>query len=61
MKDVIGEYKLRCSVLHFQIFCVDENNNAYPTDMQCQTENIYEYGGKISFLMNSENIKFVFY
>ncbi len=61
MKDVIGEYNLRYSVLHFQIFCVDQNNNAYPTDMQCQTEPIYEYEGKISFLKNSGNTKFVFY
>jgi hypothetical protein len=61
VKNVIEEYKLRYSILHFQVFFVDENNNAYPTDMQCHTEPMYEYEGKNFVFMNSKNIKFVFY
>lgn len=42
---LINEYRLRYSILHFQVVLVDENNQIYPTDLQCQTEEIYEYEG----------------
>ncbi len=42
---MIKKYKLAYSILHFQIFLIDQNNKAYPTDLQCQTEPIYEYEG----------------
>ncbi|CAF0973711.1 unnamed protein product [Adineta steineri] len=45
-KFLIDEYKLRYSIFHFQIFVVDEYNQAYPTDLKCQTDSIYEYDPK---------------
>ena len=44
-------------MLHFQIFAVDENNQAYPTDLQCQTEPIYEYDRK--FVIHCKTMKFI--
>ncbi len=43
---MIKEYNLQYSVLHFQIFLVDQNNKAYPTDLECQSEPMYEFEGK---------------
>ncbi|CAF4051936.1 unnamed protein product [Adineta steineri] len=45
-KFLIDEYTLRYSIFHFQIFVVDEYNQAYPTDLKCQTDSIYEYDPK---------------
>ncbi|CAF1345555.1 unnamed protein product [Adineta steineri] len=45
-KAIISTYNLRYSVLHFQIFLVDENQMAYATDLLCETTPIYEYEHK---------------
>ncbi|CAF2053435.1 unnamed protein product [Rotaria magnacalcarata] len=45
-KIIIENYNLRYSVLHFQIFLVDENQIAYPTDLSCETTPIFEYEDK---------------
>ena len=42
-KRTISENNLRYSILHFQVFLVDQNQLAYATDLQCQTDSIYEY------------------
>ncbi|CAF1503394.1 unnamed protein product [Adineta ricciae] len=42
-KSIINTYNLRYSVLHFQIFLVDQNQIAHSTYMSCKTEPIYEY------------------
>ncbi|CAF1039688.1 unnamed protein product [Rotaria sordida] len=42
-KTIIENYDLRYSVLHFQIFFVDENQIPYPTDLSCETTPIFEY------------------
>jgi hypothetical protein len=52
-KRIRDKYDLRYSVLHFQIILVDQNNCAYPTDLQCQTLPIYDYEGK--FFVRSKN------
>jgi hypothetical protein len=48
-KTIIENCNLRYSVLHFQIFLVDENQIAYPTDLLCETARIFEYEGRIVF------------
>ena len=46
-KDLIEKYRLHHSILHFQIFFIDTNHVAYPTDLSCETGYIFEYDGKI--------------
>lgn len=46
------EYKLRQSVLNFQIVRVDQNNVAYLTDCFCQTEPIHEMEGDYFLFLN---------
>lgn len=46
-KILIEKYSLRHSILHFQIFFIDTNHVAYPTDLLCETGFIFEYEGKI--------------
>ncbi len=46
-KATIKHYNLRYSVLRFQVFLIDENQIAYPTDLSCETTPIYEYEGRI--------------
>lgn len=55
---MIKKYNLAYSILHFQIFLIDQYNKAYPTDLQCQTEPIYEYEGR--FFMNNKNVNLIF-
>ncbi|CAF1195166.1 unnamed protein product [Adineta ricciae] len=45
-KILIEKYRLHDSILHFQIFVVDTNHVAYPTDLLCETESIFEYEEK---------------
>jgi hypothetical protein len=42
------EYKLRQSILNFQLVRVDRNNFAYLTDCLCHTGPIHEIEGKLS-------------
>ncbi|CAF1260117.1 unnamed protein product [Adineta ricciae] len=45
-KILVEKYDLRHSILHFQIFFVDTNHVAYPTDLLCETDSIFEYEEK---------------
>lgn len=45
-KEIIDEFRLDNSVLHFQVFLIDENQNAYATDLICETNQIYTYEGQ---------------
>ncbi len=45
-KQIIEKYRLRQSMLIFQLVFVDQDNVAYLTDCRCQTEPIQEYEGE---------------
>lgn len=54
-KRIIDEYKLRQSILHFQLVRVDRNNIACPTDCFYQTESMHEIEGKF-FIGNNRDL-----
>ncbi|UJR38547.1 hypothetical protein I4U23_031213 [Adineta vaga] len=45
-KGIIEDYNLRYSILIFQIFLVDDDHVAYPTDLICQSESLFEFEHK---------------
>ena len=55
------EYKLRQSILNFQLVRVDQNNFAYLTDCFCHTESIQEIEGKLSSYLSTRLGKMSFF
>lgn len=45
-KQIIEAFHLNYSILHFQVFLIDGNQNAYATDLICETNQIYTYEGQ---------------
>ena len=45
-KQIIEAFHLNYSILHFQVFLIDGNQNAYATDLICGTNQIYTYEGQ---------------
>ena len=44
-KDMIEEFQLKWSILHFQVFLIDSDQCAHATDLFCETEQLYAYEG----------------